>query len=89
MLKYVTIPGYSCIFCNRENIRGGGVGIYVSDSITFKRHVDIENVKPDLEHIWIEVDGRNRRSKMLLGIIYCSESIDNIKTWTEKTENQF
>ena len=87
LLNYVTIPRYSCVFRKRENIRGGSVGIYVSDSITFKPRVDIENVEPDLEHIWIEVDGRNRHSKMLLGVIYRSESIDNFKTWTEKTEN--
>ena len=49
--------------------------------------MDIKNVKPDLEHIWIEVNGRNSHSKMLLGVIYRSESIDNFKTWSEKTEN--
>ena len=86
LLNYVTISGYSCVFRDRENIRGGGVEIYVSDSITFKQRVHIENVEPDLEHIWIEVDGRNRHSKMLLGVIYRSESIDNFKTWSEKTD---
>ena len=85
LLIYVTISGYSRVFRNRENIRGGGVGIYVSDSIIFKRRMDIENVEPNLEHIWIEVDGR----KMLLGVIYRSESIDIFKTWSEKTENLF
>ena len=55
LLNYVTISGYSCVFRNRENIRGSGVGIYVSDSINFKRRVDIENAEPNLEHIWIEV----------------------------------
>ena len=32
LLNYVTISGYSCVFRDRENIRGGGVEIYVSDS---------------------------------------------------------
>ena len=53
----------------------------------FKRRMDIENVEPDLEHIWLEVDGRNRHSKMLLGVIYRSESMDNFSSWIEKIEN--
>ncbi len=60
---------------------------YVREDIMFKRHMDVENVEPDLEHIWLEVDGRNRHSKMLLGVIYRSESMDNFNSWTEKTEN--
>ena len=87
LLNYVTIPGYSQVFRNREKIRGGGVGFYVREGIMFKRRMDIENVEPDLEHIWLEVDGRNRHSKMLLGVIYRSESMDNFSSWIEKIEN--
>ena len=87
LLNYVTIPGYSQVFRNREKIRGGGVGFYIREGIMFKRRMDIENVEPDLEHIWLEVDGRNRHSKMLLGVIYRSESMDNFSSWIEKTEN--
>ncbi len=70
----VTIPGYSQVFRNRATARGGGVGFYVREDIMFKRRMDIENVEPDLEHIWLEVDRRYRHSKMLLGVIYRSES---------------
>ena len=36
LLNYVTIPGYSQVFRNREKIRGGGVGFYIREGIMFK-----------------------------------------------------
>ena len=49
LLNYVTIPEYSNIFRNRDDIRGGGVGVYLRDAIDFKRRTDIENIEPELE----------------------------------------
>ena len=37
LLQYVTIPGYTHAFNNRHKKRGGGVGVYIKDSIKFKR----------------------------------------------------
>ena len=67
LLNYVTIPGYSNIFRNRDDILGGWVGVYLRDAIDFKRQTDIENIESELEHIWLEIPGRNRHSKLLLG----------------------
>ena len=89
LLNYVTIPGYSNIFRNRDYIRGGGVGVYLRDAIDFKRRTDIENIEPELEHIWLEIPGRNRHSKSLLGVMYRSERMQNFQTWIDKTENLF
>ena len=33
LLEYVTLPGYTSVFRNREGVKGGGVGAYISDSI--------------------------------------------------------
>jgi len=44
LLDYVTLPGYTALFRNREGTRGSGVGAYISDSITFKRRKDIEQL---------------------------------------------
>ena len=55
-----------------ELIKGGGVGAYIHESINFKRRIDIEKRSPDLEHLWLEVPGRNRHSKVLIGIMYRS-----------------
>ena len=41
--------------------------------------MDIENIEPDLEHIWLELPGRNRHSKVLLVVIYRSENMENYK----------
>ena len=29
LLRYVSVPGYSAAFRNRESIKGGGVGAYI------------------------------------------------------------
>lgn len=42
LLQHVTIPGYIDAFSNQDKIRGGGVGVYIKESIKFKRRGDIE-----------------------------------------------
>ena len=69
LLQYVTIPGYSHVFQNRNKVRGGGVGAYLREGIRYKRQINIENTKPNLEHLWLEIPGR----KMLFGVLYRSE----------------
>ena len=68
LLSYVAIPGYNNEFRNRDEIRGGGVGAYIREDIKYKRRQDIENIEHQLE-----VPGRNRHSKLLLGVVYRSE----------------
>ena len=70
LLQHVAIPGYVHAFNNRDRLRGGGVDIYIKESIKFKRRYDIEKRYPSMEHLWIEIPGRNRHSKLLLGTIY-------------------
>ena len=82
LLQHVTIPGYSQVFRNRET-RGGGVGIYIKESIKFKWRTDIESRYSQMEHLWIEVPGRNKNSKALIGTIYRSESHMNYADWLQ------
>ena len=42
LLQHVAIPGYVHAFNNRDRLRGGGVDIYIKESIKFKRRYDIE-----------------------------------------------
>ena len=86
LLNYVTIPGYSLLFRNRD-IRGGGVGVYIKETLKFKRRSDVEKIEPELEHIWLEIDGRNKHSKLLLGVMYRSNRMQDYQTWLAKTEN--
>ena len=89
LLQHVNIPGYSNVFRNRDRIRGGSVGAYLRDGIDVKWHWrnDIENIEPELENLWLEIKGRNRHSKMLLGVVYRSERIQDFNTWLDKMEN--
>ena len=89
VLQYVSIPGYVNVFRNRDAIRGGGVGAYLREGISFKRRSDIENIEPELEHLWLEIAGRNKHSNMLLGILYRSERLHAFQTWLDKVENLF
>lgn len=88
-LQYVTIPGYSQVFRNRDRFRGGGVGAYLRDGVSYERRTDIENMAPELEHLWIEIPGRNRHSKMLLGVLYRSNFIQDFHTWIDTVESLF
>ena len=50
-LQHVNIPGYCNDFCNRDEIKGSVVGVYVKETIKFKRRTDIENRYPKIEHL--------------------------------------
>ena len=43
--------------------------IYVKETIQFKRRTDIEKRFPTMEHLWFEIPGRNKHSKLLLGTV--------------------
>ena len=87
LLQYVSIPGCTNLFCNHDEIRGGAVGVYIKNSINFKCRTDIEKIEPDLEQIWVEISGRNKNSKLLLGVMYRSNRIQDFQTWIDKSEN--
>ena len=86
LMEYVSIPGYTTEFRNRESIKGGGCGAYIKENINYKRRRDIENLFPELEHLWLEVPGRNKHSKALVGVIYRSNLIMNATSWLERFE---
>ena len=87
LLQHVTIPGYSCEFRNRESLKGGGVGVYIKESVKYKRRINIEAKEPDLEHLWLEFSGRNKNSKLLLGSMYRSNKILTPTNWLDNVEN--
>ena len=87
LLEYVSIPGYSLEYRNRESIRGGGVGAYIKESVKYKRRKDIEKLKPELENLWLEIEGKNKHSKLLLGVIYRSTRILSAQEWFNNIES--
>ena len=86
LMQYVQLPGYVTEFRNRENHRGGGVAMYIKDNILYKRRKYIEDIQPDLENLRIEVAGRNKHSKLLLGAIYRPTKFMNTQSWLAQME---
>ena len=87
LLQHVTIPGYVYAFNHKDKKKCGGVGVYVKETIQFKRLTDIEKRFPALEHLWPEIPGRNKHSKILLGAVYRSESVMLYSDWLESFES--
>lgn len=75
LLNHVSIPEYTFEYHNRDKIRSGGVGFYIQESISYKRRYDIDEKYPDVEQMWFELPGRNRHSKLLLGVVYRSQRL--------------
>lgn len=87
LIDYVTIPDYDLHFNNRLNMKGGGVAYYVSSRLNVKRRKDLENFDSQLEHIWLEVPGKNKHSKLLIGVVYRSQSLLTFAEWLEHFED--
>ena len=47
--------GYEFVYRNRDEKRGGGVGIYTRDMIEFKVNSDISKLDDSIEHLWVEI----------------------------------
>ena len=68
LLEYLRLPGYEFAYQNRDEKRGGGVAIYVRDTIEFKVRNDITKLDQSIEHLWVEIQGRKKNSACLIGI---------------------
>ena len=81
------MPGYKFSYRNRDEKRGGDVGIYIKDFITYKIRNDIISLDDSLEHLWVEVRGKNKKSPNLIGVAYqpSSENAKKIE-WIEKID---
>ena len=87
MIDYVQIPGYQLEYRNRGN-RRGDVGVYIKESIKeYKVRKDINRIGVDIEHLWIEVMGKNRNHSYLLGTVYQPNSdIASKEAWLQTLE---
>ena len=87
LLGYVDLPGYKFSYRNRDEKRGGVLGVYITDCITYKIRNDIISLDDSLEHLWVEVKGKNKKSPYLIGIVL-QPSFENAKKieWIEKID---
>ena len=79
------LDGYELFYKNRNGKRGGGVAIYVKDTITCHERKDLSKNHKDLEVIIVEAKGRNKNSSYLIVTVYQPSSKENDKLpWLEK-----
>ena len=64
------MPGYKFSYMNIDEKQGGGVGVYIKDYITYKIRNDIISLNDSLEHLWVELKGKNKKSPNLIGVVY-------------------
>ena len=85
LLDYVNIPGCNFEYRNRDNRRGGGVGFYLQEDVSYKVRRDIVRMDESIEHLWFEIQGKNKHSSYLFGSFYQPSSIESVKRdWLER-----
>ena len=64
----VSIPGYSFLGMNCKT-SAGGVGLYVSENINFKRRNDLDlDLLEGLENCWIEIERVKQKNVVVLAV---------------------
>ena len=51
LLQYIQIPEYNFCCKNWDERRGGGVGMYIKDTIKYKERQDLNKLDETIEHI--------------------------------------
>ena len=65
----INIPNYLYIGKHRKNKRGGGVGILIHNSLTFKERPDITiPTTSDLETMFVDI--KTNRGNLIVGSMY-------------------
>ena len=76
LLQYLQIPGYSFCYKNRDQRRGGGVGMYIKLTVKYKERQDLSKLDETIEHMWIECQGKNKSKNYLVGVLYQPRPLD-------------
>ena len=86
LLNHFTIPGYKNEFNNREEKRGGGVGLYIRENLQYKRRNDITEKDRTMEHLWLQV--KSEKNSFLLAVFYQPSSVlADKRAWLHKLES--
>ena len=84
VLEYVKMLGYNIYFKNR-NSRGGGVRVYVKENLKCKTRKDIMKIDTEFEHLWLEIEGKQKNSKLLICPLYQPKFTDEEKlSWIDR-----
>ena len=69
-LEYVQIDGYTSGFKNRESKSGVGIGFYIKEHMNFNVQHDLGKIDESSEILQTEVQGRNKNTLALIGLLY-------------------
>ena len=67
-LDYVNIAGYESIFKHGKVKKGGDVGFYIKENISFKKRNDLTKNIENMEVMFIELHGRNKNTPYLVAV---------------------
>ena len=73
------MPEYSFCYKNQGERRGGGVGMYIKDTIKYKERQDLSKLDKTIVHMRIECQGKNKSKNFLVGVFYQPLSEDKEK----------
>ena len=79
----INIPGYQLFHNDRDSRSGGGVAVYVYESIRCLQRTDLLSV--EIESLWIEIIQTNS-SPILIGVVYRPPNSSN--DWFDQFEAQ-
>ena len=85
LLEYANTPGYKFSYRNRDEKKGGGVGVYIKDCITYKTRNDIISLDNSPEHLWVKVKGQNKKIALFDWDCLPIENAKKIE-WIEKID---
>ena len=86
--NYVQLNGYNSFFRNRIDKRGGGVGFYIKDSITYKVRHDLWKIHNNLQIVFTEIRGRNKNTPSIICVAYQTSSNETERPeWLDNFES--
>ena len=77
LLDHVELSGSDLYYKNRESKRGGRVAAYVRESLKCKIVKGFCSLDTSIEHLWLELQGKNRHSHLLIGVFINRTSKQN------------
>ena len=63
------VKGYNFININRQNRRGGGIGIYLRDFLVYKQRDDLNINNDSFESLFLEIENVSDKN-VILGVVY-------------------
>ena len=82
-LEYVQTDSYKSEFKNRESKPRGGVVFYIKEHMSFNVRHDLEKTDESIEILWIEVQGRNKNTPVLIEAVHRPSSNETEKPLSE------